>query len=47
MLGRRSVSLGATVQAINIAIHVTTEQKSNISKEMALELNQTLEVNQS
>ena len=46
MLGRRSVLKGATVQAINVAIHIVAEQKDNASKEMSLEMNQTLEVNQ-
>jgi len=46
MLGRRSLLIGATVQAINIAIHIAAEQKNGISKETTLELNQTLETSQ-
>jgi len=38
MLGRRSVMIGATVQAINVAIHTAAEQKKGQSKEMAIEL---------
>jgi predicted NBD/HSP70 family sugar kinase len=47
MLGRRSLLKGATVQAINVAIHTATEQKDHISKDIALGMNQSLEVNQS
>lgn len=45
MLGRRSLLIGAIVQAINVAIHNIAEEKKIISKETALEINQTLEVN--
>jgi glucokinase-like ROK family protein len=45
MLGRRSLLIGAIVQAINVAIHNIAEDKKFISKETALEINQTLEVN--
>jgi glucokinase-like ROK family protein len=37
MLGRRSVLIGATVQAVNVAIHVTAENKASTSKETAIE----------
>jgi hypothetical protein len=46
MLGRRSLLIGATVRAISVAIHIIAEQKNGISKETALELNQTLETGQ-
>jgi predicted NBD/HSP70 family sugar kinase len=42
MLGRRSVLIGATVQALNVAIHAATENKNSTSKETILE---SLEVN--
>ncbi len=42
MLGRRSVLIGATVQAINVAIHFAAENKSSASKAAIVE---TLEVN--
>jgi hypothetical protein len=46
MLGRRSLLIGAIVQAINVAIHNIAEEKKIISKETTtLEINQTLEVN--
>lgn len=45
MLGRRSLLIGAIVQAINVTIHNIAEEKKIISKETALEINQTLEVN--
>ena len=34
MLGRRSSLMGATVQAINIAIHDVTERKNSVSKDV-------------
>jgi predicted NBD/HSP70 family sugar kinase len=34
MLGRRSSLIGATVQAINIAIHDATERKSPVNKDI-------------
>jgi hypothetical protein len=43
MLGRRSLIIGATVQAINVAIHISAEQKNGISKETAMEMKQALE----
>jgi len=46
MLGRRSFILGATVQAINVAIHIAAEHKNNTSREMAAELKQALEASQ-
>jgi hypothetical protein len=46
MLGRRSLLIGAIVQAINVAIHKVAEEKKTSSKETALEINQTLEVTQ-
>ena len=42
MLGRRSVLIGAIVQAVNVAIHVAAEHKNSASKVVNLE---TLEVN--
>ena len=45
MLGRRSLLIGAIVQAINVAIHKIADEKKNSSKETALEINQSLEVN--
>lgn len=47
MLGRRSVLMGATVQAINVAIHIAVEEKKNTaSKETHVAIDQPLEVNQ-
>jgi len=45
MLGRRSVLIGATVQAINVAIHIAAEHKKNISKGIVLEMDSTTKVN--
>jgi glucokinase-like ROK family protein len=42
MLGRRSVLIGATVQAINVAIHIAADNKNSTSKAAVME---TLEVN--
>ena len=42
MLGRRSVLIGATVQAVNVAIHASAENKGNPSKIAVIE---TLEMN--
>ena len=44
-LGRRSLLIGAIVQAINVAIHHIAEEKKSTSKDTALEINQALEVN--
>lgn len=46
MLGRRSLLMGATVQAINVAIHSAAERKSTAAKEANVQLNEALEVNQ-
>jgi hypothetical protein len=46
MLGRRSLLIGATVQAINVAIHTAAERKDAAPKEGNVQLNQALEVNQ-
>jgi hypothetical protein len=46
MLGRRSFLLGATVQAINVAIHIAAEQKNGISRETAMDMKQALEASQ-
>lgn len=46
MLGRRSLLIGATVQAINVAIHNAAERKGTASKEANVQLNEALEVNQ-
>ena len=45
MLGRRSLLIGATVQAINVAIHNAAERKS-VSKEANVQLNEAVQVNQ-
>jgi len=45
-LGRRSLLIGATVQAINVAIHIAAEQKNVNARGNILELHQTLETNQ-
>lgn len=42
MLGRRSILIGATVQAVNIAIHDAADSRASISKEAAIE---TMEIN--
>lgn len=42
MLGRRSVLIGATVQAVNVAIHAAADNRNSVSKVGDLE---TLEVN--
>jgi glucokinase-like ROK family protein len=46
MLGRRSLLMGATVQAINVAIHDAADRKGSASKETDIQLNEALEVNQ-
>jgi glucokinase-like ROK family protein len=46
MLGRRSLLIGATVQAINVAIHNAAERKGTASKEANVQLNEALELNQ-
>jgi hypothetical protein len=47
MLDRRSLLIGATVQAINVAIHTTAEQpKTGNSKDAVLEMNRPIEINQ-
>ena len=46
MLGRRSLLMGATVQAINVAIHNAAERKGTVSKEANVQLNEALELNQ-
>lgn len=47
MLGRRSLLIGATVQAINVAIHAAAEQpKNGTSKDSIMEVDQTMEINQ-
>jgi len=38
MLGRRSLLIGATVQAVNVAIHNAAESKNSISKAHSLEI---------
>ena len=45
MLGRRSLLIGAIVQAINVAIHNIADEKKINSKESDLEINQTVEAN--
>lgn len=46
MLGRRSVLLGAIVQAINVAIHNAVDIKSSVSRNVTLEINQTIQASQ-
>ena len=46
MLGRRSLLIGATVQAINVAIHNAAERKNSVSGALDVELNNAVEVNQ-
>jgi hypothetical protein len=46
MLGRRSLLIGAIVQAINVAIHKIADEKKTNSKETPMAIDQTLEVNQ-
>jgi predicted NBD/HSP70 family sugar kinase len=46
MLGRRSVLLGAIVQAINVAIHNAIEIKNGVSRNVTLEINQTVQASQ-
>lgn len=45
MLGQRSFLIGATVQAINIAIHAAAEKKSPVSKNVSIEMTNILEIN--
>ena len=45
MLGRRSLLIGATVQAINIAIHSAAESKNSTSKEAPIKIDRVLEIN--
>ncbi|MFT3895256.1 MAG: ROK family protein [Anaerolineales bacterium] len=47
MLGRRSLLIGATIQAINVAIHSAAENKNSSAKEPFLEINPIEEINQS
>lgn len=47
MLGRRSLLIGATIQAINVAIHTAAEIKNSTSKETSMEINNIVELNQS
>lgn len=47
MLGRRSLLIGATIQAINIAIHAAAETKNSASKEPSIETDHVVEVNRS
>ena len=47
MLGRRSLLIGAIVQAINVAIHKFADEKKTNSKEPVLAIHRTLEVHQS
>lgn len=47
MLGRRSLLLGAIVQAINIAIHNAAERKGAASKEANVQLNEAVGLNRS
>ena len=45
MLGRRSLLIGATVQAINVAIHSAAENKNSNSKETLIKIDRVLEIN--
>ena len=47
MLGRRSLLIGAIVQAINVAIHKFADEKKTNSKEPVLAIHRALEVHQS
>jgi len=47
MLGRRSLLIGATIQAINVAIHIAAENKNSTSKETSMEINNIVEIHQS
>ena len=47
MLGRRSLLIGAIVQAINVAIHKFADEKKTNSKQPVLNIHRTLEVHQS
>jgi glucokinase-like ROK family protein len=47
MLGRRSLLIGATIQAINVAIHVAAENKNAVAKATPIEINTILEIDQS
>lgn len=46
MLGRRSLLIGATVQAINVAIHSAAEQKNSAPKGISLDVDQSVEASQ-
>lgn len=46
MLGRRSLLIGATVQALNVAIHIAAEQKNGGPHSTLLDMKPSLEVNQ-
>jgi glucokinase-like ROK family protein len=43
MLGRRSILIGATIQALNVAIHNAAENKNAASKETPVEINNIVE----
>ena len=47
MLGRRSLLIGATIQAINIAIHAAAETRNSASKVPPIEIDHSMEVNRS
>ena len=47
MLGRRSLLIGATIQAINVAIHTAAESKNSTSKETSMEIDHDEEGNPS
>ena len=47
MLGRRSLLIGATIQALNLAIHSAAENKNAASKDATVEINPIVEIHQS
>lgn len=47
MLGRRSLLIGATIQALNLAIHSAAENKNAASKDTTVEINPIVEIHQS
>ena len=47
MLGRRSLLIGATIQAINIALHAAAETRNSASKVPPIEIDHSMEVNRS
>lgn len=46
MLGRRSLLMGAIVQALNVAVHFAAENKNGVSRRVNAQINEVVEVNQ-